>query len=46
MGNAVYLVVGDKQKILPQLRALGWGNVVELDREGAPISIKTTNTGN
>jgi zinc protease len=41
IGNAVYLVVGDKQKILPQLRALGWGNVVELDREGAPL-----NTGN
>jgi flagellar motor switch/type III secretory pathway protein FliN len=33
--NAIFLVVGDKQKILPQLRALGWGSVVELDRDGA-----------
>jgi zinc protease len=32
--NAVFLVVGDKQKILPQLRALNWGAVVELDRDG------------
>ncbi len=32
--HAVWLVVGDKQKILPQLQQLGWGDIVELDVEG------------
>ncbi len=32
--DPVWLVVGDKGKILPQLQALGWGDVVELNKDG------------
>lgn len=35
--TAVWLVVGDKQKILPQLQALKWGEIIELDKNGEPI---------
>lgn len=35
--DAIFLVVGDKQKILPQLRELGWGPIVELNNEGALV---------
>lgn len=35
--NPVWLVVGDREKILPQLKALNWGDVVELDKDGEPI---------
>lgn len=35
--NAVWLVVGDKEKILPQLKALGWGDVMEINKDGDPI---------
>jgi len=35
--NNVWLVVGDKEKILPQLKALNWGEVIELDRNGDPV---------
>lgn len=33
-GAVVWLVVGDRAQILPQLRELGWGHIVELDKEG------------
>jgi zinc protease len=36
--RAVWLAIGDKQKILPQLQQLGWGDIVELDKEGAPLT--------
>jgi zinc protease len=32
--DLVWLVVGDKEKILPQLKALNWGDIVELNKEG------------
>ncbi|HSB96091.1 MAG TPA: pitrilysin family protein [Spongiibacteraceae bacterium] len=40
--HAVWLAVGDKQKMLPQLMSsqlqqLGWGDIVELDVEGVPL---------
>ncbi|MFT3931623.1 MAG: pitrilysin family protein [Spongiibacteraceae bacterium] len=35
--NAVWLVIGDKQKIWPQLQALKWGDIIELDKNGEPI---------
>ncbi|MDB6061153.1 MAG: peptidase domain protein [Verrucomicrobiaceae bacterium] len=38
--DAVFLIIGDKQKILPQLRALNWGPVIELDRDGTAIDAK------
>jgi zinc protease len=34
---AVWLAVGDRQKILPQLQQLGWDRIVELDKQGEPI---------
>jgi predicted Zn-dependent peptidase len=34
---AVWLAVGDKQKILPQLQNLDWARIVELDKQGEPI---------
>lgn len=36
--NAVWLVVGDKEKILPQLKALGWGDVMELSKDGDSLN--------
>ena len=35
--RAVWLVIGDRQKILPQLKLLNWGHIVELDRDGNPL---------
>jgi len=45
--HAVWLAIGDKQKMLPQLMSsqlmssqlqqLDWGDIVELDAEGAPL---------
>ena len=35
--TAVWLAVGDKQKILPQLQQLGWDRIVELDKQGEPV---------
>lgn len=32
--HVVWLVIGDRARILPQLRQLGWGNIVELDNQG------------
>jgi zinc protease len=32
--NPVWLVIGDKEKVLPQLKALGWGDVIELNKDG------------
>lgn len=32
--NAVWLVIGDRQKILPQLQSLKWGKIIELDKDG------------
>lgn len=35
--KAVWLVVGDKEKVLPQLQSLDWGEIIELDKNGEPI---------
>ena len=35
---AVWLVVGDKRQVLPQLRQLNWGDIVELNKEGEPLA--------
>ena len=32
--NVVWFVAGDKEKLLPQLQALNWGDVIELDKNG------------
>ncbi len=37
--NIVWLVIGDREKILPQLKALNWGEVIELDKNGDPIRL-------
>jgi zinc protease len=32
--NPVWLIIGDKEKVLPQLKALNWGEIVELNKGG------------
>jgi hypothetical protein len=36
-GAAVWLAIGDRRQLLPQLQQLNWGDVVELDKEGEPL---------
>ena len=40
-GGAVWLVVGDRARVLPQLQKLGWGEIVELDRDGERVAAQT-----
>jgi hypothetical protein len=37
----VWLVVGDRTRLRPELEALGWGPVAELDVDGLPAPPQT-----
>ncbi len=37
----VWLVVGDRSRLRPELEALGWGPVAELDVDGLPAPLQT-----
>ncbi len=37
-GAAIWLAVGDKRQILPQLQQLQWGDIVELNKDGEPVA--------